>query len=397
MSGCSRRLVPFRVPMGAMTGDSLWERLFVVSGLSAAAVAAPLLDIYGRNPEVFVANRTSGPEIVIFGLILTFAVPVISFLLLWAARRVGESAERTVYNSIVILLSVAIGLVVSRQVFPDSVPLALATAAGVAILILLLHRSYRGSLTWFALALPVVLVMFLATSASARLVWAEPDEPPPSTAIENPAPIVFIQLDELPVSSLMDIDGTVNATLFPNFARLAEQGTWYRNTLSDSIATTQSVPAILTGKKGEKGLSPSSVDHPKNLFNLLSGSHEMHVIEWIADMCPEEVCPDYAGRAPARFSALLADVSVVYGHLTFPGETRERLPSIENAWKGFLGDGGVRAGSGVDIDGLPVPDHGDRVEWVDWVQRLIDGIDRGSRPQPPLPTVSSQSAPRPWH
>ena len=44
------------------------------------------------------------------------------------------------------------------------------------------------------------------------------------------------------------------------------EGTWYRNAFSDSIATTQSVPAILTGKLGEKGLSPSSVDHPENLF-----------------------------------------------------------------------------------------------------------------------------------
>ena len=59
--------------------------------------------------------------------------------------------------------------------------------------------------------------------------------------------LVMLQLDEFPLASIVATDGTINSDLFPNFARLAEEGTWYRNTLSDSIATTQSVPAILTG------------------------------------------------------------------------------------------------------------------------------------------------------
>ena len=369
------------MPIGTLEGISLWRRFLVICGLSAAGVTAPLLDIYGRNPEVFVANRTSGPEIILFGLIVTVAIPLISLVVLWLARLVGVKWEQTAYAIILLALSVAIGFVVSRQVFPEQTWLAVVGGLLVAGLVLMLHRWFRRGLSYFALALPLVLVLFLATSASARLVWEDPEpNDTQTTTIGKPVPLVLIQLDEMPLASIMERDGTVNETLFPNFARLADEGTWYRNALSDSIATTQSVPAILTGKLGEKGLSPSSVDHPENLFTLLAGSYEMHVIEWIADLCPEEICPDYAGRAPARFNSLLRDVFVVYGHLTLPASLRNQIPSIENAWKGFLGDGDVSFGGGVDVEGLPVPDHGERAEWIDWVQRLINGIEPAAPP-----------------
>ena len=367
------------MPFGVFQRGGLWWRFLVICGLSAAAVAGPVLDIYGRNPDVFVANRTSGPEIVLFGLIITFGVPILATTVIWLAEKLSVRAGDVVFLTLVVFLSMATGFVVSRQVFPESTVLGIGSALVVAAIVLGLLRWFGGAFGYFALALPIILVLFVATSASARLIWESPQSDAEVNAdIGDSVPIVFIQLDEMPVASIMDLDGTVNETLFPNFARLAREGTWYRNALSNSIATTQSIPAILTGKVGEKGMSPSSVDHPKNLFNLLSGTYEMHVIEWIADMCPEEVCPDYAGRAPARFTSLLRDVSVVYGHLTLPAGLREDLPSIENAWKGFLGDGDVPAGSGVEIRGLPVPDHGERVEWVDWIQRLIDGMERNS-------------------
>lgn len=367
--------------MAPRDGGSLWRRFLVICGLSAAAVAAPLLDIYGRNPEVFVANRTSPSGIVLFGLIVAFAVPLFSITVMWLARRLGERFTDLAYAAIVSVLSLAVGFVISRQVFPDDTWPAIVAAIVVTLVVGLVYRWFRTALVYFAAALPIVLVVFVATSASARLIWEDPEPPPDvSHRVAEPAPLVFIQLDEMPIASIMEPDGSINERLFPNFARLAEEGIWYRNALSSSIATTQSVPAILTGKLGEKGMSPSSVDHPDNLFTLLSGTYEMHVIEWIADMCPEDVCPDYAGRAPARFTSLLRDVSVVYGHLTFPRGLRGQLPSIENAWKGFLGDGDVPSGTRVEIDELPVPAHGERVQWVEWVQRLVNGMDRGAAP-----------------
>ncbi|MCI0425628.1 MAG: sulfatase-like hydrolase/transferase [Actinobacteria bacterium] len=378
--------------MGEVNG---WRRLAVLCALSAAAVAGPLLDLYGRNPEVFVANRTSPWEMVLFGLLIALLVPVFGVSVIALARLVGNGLAGVVYSTLVLILAMAAGLVVARQVAADHMVLTLGVVAGVVGLVVVLHRWASGFLVLAGLALPITVVFFVAVSPASALIWAEPEEPPATGLVGRPAPIVMIQLDEMPLASIMEMDGTVNEKLFSNFARLAEEGTWYRNALSNSIATTQSVPAILTGRLGARGLSPTALDHPDNLFTLLGSDYEMHVIEWVADMCPDDICPDYAGRAPARFSSLLADVGVVYMHLSLPAPAREGLPSIDNSWKGFLGQGDDGAGTRVPIDGLPVPAPPTRVQWIDWIQRLANGIapDTG---RPVLSYAHVQAPHVPW-
>lgn len=383
-----------RVFSGSLDDRVLLRRMLVIAGLSAVAVAGPVLDLYGRNPEVFVANRTSPVEIIAFGLIIALAIPVVSLALMMAARGIGDRAERFVYLGLVGVLGLAVGMVVGRQIFPASTAGALAAAVAVAVVVFGLHRWMRGVLAFFAVALPLVLVLFVATSASARLVWSASEPEQVGGVVGSSAPLVFIQLDEFPLASIVGEDGEINGELFPNFARLATEGSWYRNALSDSIATTQSVPAILTGRLGEKGMSPSSVDHPDNLFTLLADDYEMHVIEWVAEMCPEDICPEYAGRAPARFTSLLVDVGVVYGHLTLPPPARESLPSIDNSWKGFLGQDARSGGTGVAVPGLPVPSDPMRVEWVNWMQRIINGI--GDDASPILHYAHLKSPHVPW-
>jgi hypothetical protein len=358
----------------------LRKRLAVVAGLSAAAFVAPLLDLYGKNPEVFVANRTNVTEILLFGFGIALVIPLIAWAVLAVTNAVGGRAADIAYESMVAVLALATGFVVSRQVLADNTVGAVVVAVVAAWIVFWLVHNIEVVFQVAAVAIPALIVMFVGTSATARLIWEEPDSPNGASEVAQPAQVVMLQLDEMPLASIMEPDGSINEALFPNFARLAEEGTWYRNALSDSIATTQSVPAILTGVRGEQGASPSYVDHPDNLFTLLGATYEMHVIEWVAELCPEDVCPDYAGRTPARFSNLLKDVGVVYGHLTLPGETRESLPSIDNSWKGFLGQSDTPAGIDVEVDGIPVPPGGSRADWVSWVQRLINGIDRGTPP-----------------
>lgn len=358
--------------------SSMWKSLAVITGLAAAAFVAPVLDIYGKNPEVFVANRTSATELFVFALVICFAITCVSFGILFVTGRISDRARDFAYRTIIGFLSLATGFVVSRQVVPATTWLAIVVGLFIAAAVYWISTVIDSVFAFAAIAVPVVLVMFVATSATASLIWEEPQPIQAGVEVDTPKHLVMLQLDEMPLASIVRPDGTINDDLFPGFAKLGESGTWYRDALSDSIATTQSVPAILTGKIGEKGLSPSYVDHPDNLFTLLEGSHEMHVIEWVAELCPEETCPDYAGRAPARFGNLLADVGVVYGHLTLPGAVRDGLPSIGNAWKGFLGQSDKVDGDSVEIEGLPVPDK--RPDWIDWVQRLTNGIKDGTPP-----------------
>ncbi len=374
--------------------DQLWKRLAIISGLAALAFVAPVLDLYGNNPEVFVANRSSVVQIVAFAVGVALLVPLIAWAILAIAGAIGGRAPDVAFRALVIVLAVGAGLVVSRQVFPANTLGAVLLTLAVAAVLYWLVANLEVVFVLAAIAVPVVLVMFLATSATARLIWEEPEVSEPEVEVSDPASILMIQLDEMPLASIMDPDGTINETLFPGFARLADEGTWYRNALSDSIATTQSVPAILTGVRTVSGESPSFVDHPDNLFTLLGERYEMHVIEWVAELCPEETCPDYAGRSPAQFSNLLGDVGVVYAHLTMPVAVRDRLPSIDNSWRGFLGQEETPTGGNVAIDGIPVPDSELREDWVNWVQRLINGIDEA---MPPTLSYAHLRAPHvPW-
>jgi hypothetical protein len=358
----------------------LIRRSLVVFGLMTAGIAAPVLDLYGRNPAVFVANRSTPAQIVIFGLLVTFLPPLLAVLILLVMEKIGGRAADVAYLTLVGIAATATGMAISRQVVPASTVWALVLGLGFAVLVVLVCRRIEQGLAIFSLLGPAVLVMFFLISPTSRLL-AEPEETAPSSDhVGVPAPIVLIQLDELPLASLMDRDGQINGSLFPNFARLAGEGNWYRNALSNSIATTSSVPAILTGRLGDPDSSPALVDHPENLFTLLGDGYDMHVVEWLTDLCPQDLCKDFAGRGPARFGNLLADVGVVYGHLSLPLSARINLPSIDGSWKGFLGQADTQAIAPVDLDGLQVPKAGVRSGWIDSLERVIDGIGEGAPP-----------------
>ncbi len=354
------------------------RRVLIIAGLSTLAVAWPILDMFGRNPEVFVANRTSSWQLIGFALLVALTVPLLASLVVWGFEQWSPSAGRIAYGAVVAVLAAAIGLVVARQA-TDSIWITLLIVGLVLFLVPTVDRMGGTFLPWTAAALPIVIGLFLFASPAAGLIWEEA-EVAGSGDVVAPAPIVFIQMDEFPLASLVTPEGEVNWSLFPNFARLADEGTWYRNALSNSIATTQSIPSILTGRTFERGLAPSSEDHPANLFTLLADDYEMHVIEWVASMCPAEVCPEYAGRSPARFASLIADAVVVYSHLAAPPGLEDSLPSIDNSWAGFLGQAETPDGEAIDVPGLPVPAPSLRADWVDWLQRIANGVGGGARP-----------------
>lgn len=363
-----------------MTDPMLTRRLLVVSGLSAVAIAGPILDLYGRHPEVFVINRASPASMILFGLVIGLTVPLLAYAVMWVTARVSPQFLKAVYVTVVAGLSVAVGLVVARQLPGTGLATTLLAVALVTGLVWMAHKWAYGFLVWSALALPLVVVLFLTTSPASALIWSAEGDVEGVGVISAPHNIVMLQLDEMPLASIMSLDGGINADLFPNFARLADEGTWYRNALADSIATSLAVPSVMTGARVERGPSPTALDHPNNLFTMLGNDYMMHVIEWVATLCPESFCSDYAGRAPAQFNSMLTDAGVVYLHLTMPEPVRHSLPSIGNAWSGFLGQDPTDEGEEAEIEEIPVPEGDSRADWIDWMELVIAGIDDYDRP-----------------
>jgi hypothetical protein len=311
----------------------------VILGLTGLAVTQPLLDLFGRNPEFFVAGRYNAGQIVWFALVVAFVPPLVAILVVATASLLGRPVGTVVYAAVVALLATALGLSVLRWIGVDraAVVLVLSLAAAAALTWLILRT--RGG-TLFVSALAVANLLFVASflffSPTAELVAGDGSldvgvvEVPPVRA-----PVVVVVFDELPATTIMRGDGTINADRYPGFAELAAVSSWFRNASSPHAHTPQGVPAVLTGKVADGKDLPTYGDHPENLFTLLGRDVPAHRYEAVTDLCPPDICAP-PPRQPLRQA--LEDASIVYGHRILPQELRDGLPAIDRSWGAYGAD-----------------------------------------------------------
>jgi Sulfatase len=219
----------------------------------------------------------------------------------------------------------------------DSTPALVVLSALAGALTALALWRFRLVRTFFTVLSPapvVFLALFLFASPVTKLVFPEEVE----VAVANvsaAAPVVVVVLDELPVTSLLRADGSIDAVRFPTFARLARDGTWFRNASTLSASTTLAVPALLTGKEPQRGKLPLFQNHPNNLFTLLGRRYRLNVTESQTRLCPSELCHGQAPDTTERLSSLYSDARVVYLHLVAPPNLEDRLPAIDESWGDF--------------------------------------------------------------
>src|SRR5690606_31390167 len=130
---------------------------------------------------------------------------------------------------------------------------------------------------------PVVFVtLFVFVSASSAVIAPTGQKSAVTAAAASDRqrpPIVVLIFDELPLVSLLNERGEIDADRVPNFARLAAGSSWYRNATVVSGTTTYAVPAMLTGRyPKERPEAPHFSRFPDNLFTLLGG--EYHIQAW---------------------------------------------------------------------------------------------------------------------
>jgi hypothetical protein len=126
------------------------------------------------------------------------------------------------------------------------------------------------------------------------------------------------------VHSLMGADGRVDERRYPNFARLAGDATWYRNTASVDQDTPYAVPAILDGQLPRQERLPVAADHPRNIFSLFADRYQLHVREDATTLCAPVLCGERAGEP------LWKDVARVYAHELFPDDFQDELDRVDN-------------------------------------------------------------------
>src|SRR5215210_4406738 len=258
-------------------------------------------------------------------------------------------ASRTAASVVHVVFVAALAAIVAIQVVRDhagSTPLVVALSAVAGAAFAALYARTRG-VPMFLTVLGPAPVVFLAFFLF-RAPVLELEGTAKALAIPPPPrhpPVVLVVLDELPVMSIMGPDHRVDAVRFPNFAALARDSTWYRNTTTVHEHTTEAVPSILTGLLPTAGQLPLANDHPDNVFTLLGTRYRLDVFETVTHLCPESLCARQSEPFADRMRSLADDLEVVYGHLVLPKRVSARLPSVTETWRGFgdksHGDGAV--------------------------------------------------------
>ena len=203
------------------------------------AVAQPLFDLLGRNGEFFAARGSTRWDAIVFALVLLFVPPRAP------ARAGGSSAEPCAGPFTPFFVAGLAGLFVLQAIRGSGAPgwllvaFAVALGAGAAVLYLRAPAA-RLALTVLAPAPLLFLGLFLFHSDVSRLSLKTEAA---QAAGEHPrAPVVLIAFDELPVNSLLNAHGRIDAVRFPNFARLARGSSWFEHTTTVAEGTTHAVP-----------------------------------------------------------------------------------------------------------------------------------------------------------
>lgn len=314
--------------------------LLLAFALCGFALAEPVYDLLLRTPVFLVARQNTPADVWALVACLSFLIPLLSALPAWLAwRRYPRFARGWcwawggAFEALFFAQLLQPWLAGNALLF-----FTFAGLAGAAAAWLLVYS--RWSLLTGALA---VVALFFAL----RFLWFSPASvnadhftalaPAHSESAGRLPDIVFVILDELPLATLLDGHGHIDATLFPGFARLASLSNWYDDTTSVSDGTVDAVPAILTGRYPREQASDLTVAaQPINLFTLLGRRYRFNVAEAVTRMCPRTLCPRAGPPALQRFEALLLDLSAVYLHRVLPQRWTARLPDVSNNWSGFF-------------------------------------------------------------
>jgi hypothetical protein len=311
-----------------------------IAALSGFAIAQPLFDLLEGSAQFFGVRGSTSTEIVVFGLVVVLTPFFVALLLEGLVGIAGEAPRRALHIVFVGGLVALISLRALKEAFdPQAEIMALAALAfGVAGAIFYWRvRAGRSVVSLLVPAPLIFLAIFLFFSPVEDLVF--PPEAHARLVVENARnDVVVLILDEFPTSSLMNRDGQIDTTLFPNFADLAQHSTWFRNATGEHEGTHAAVPAILDAREPRRRRQPTFADHPQNVFTLLGGRYRMNVWETQTHLCPTTLCRgkgELSDSFVERMHSLFEDAGIVYLHMVFPSSQEKRLPDVGTAWGHF--------------------------------------------------------------
>ncbi|MFQ5964292.1 MAG: sulfatase-like hydrolase/transferase [Candidatus Scalinduaceae bacterium] len=312
--------------------------------LSNFAFAQPLFDLLSRQAEFFTIRRSEPVDIILLVFCLVILLPSLLILVEFMVGLLSRRVRKSVHGFLVAVLLTAIILPALKKLFEFNGTIQLIGAAILGITFTVTYIRFHLVRTFLTILSPALLLfpfLFIFNSPVYKVVFVKNYSEIVNAKVNSTTPVVMVVFDEFPVTSLMDEHHQIDPIRYPNFAALAKEAYWFRNTTTVSVATHIATPAILTGNyppfTGLKRL-PTATDYPKNLFTLLGNSYNLNVFESITHLCPDRLRANntFYESLVERIFSLLSDISIVYLHLLLPADLSTGLPVITQDWKNFM-------------------------------------------------------------
>jgi hypothetical protein len=320
-----------------------------LAALSALAIAEPLFDLISKNPDFLAARALIGWQVVGLGLILVLVPPLLALGVEALAGLVSRTLRAVLHLLFVALLVALIAIQALKDIAPSAgsavliavaAMLGLAAAAGYAQV-----SGLRSFVTVLSAAPAVFLAIFLFFSPVNDLTFASGSAE--TANVSSRVPVVMVVFDEVSTIAFEDARERIDPVLYPNFAALARDGTWFRYATAATDLTGTATPTILTGKIAQRHHPPILSSYPRNLFTLLGRRYRMKVSQEATDLCPHDLCEDASGEsAAARDRALASDLGLVYLHVVAPRGIERELPSVSDTLGNFGADTGTTEAEG---------------------------------------------------
>ena len=345
--------------------------------LGSLIISHPLFKVLSGQAEFLLAHNLEGLNllywIIAVGFMVNFLLVLLAYLLIKTLPPCGDRVRK-----VFLFILAGIFLFIQLNQWLDSgflVSVTLSILIALVFVRFYVTSIYLRTVLSYTVFLAVLTPVLFSLSPGVRQILM-PQRAVSNLKLESPAdrqPVVIVMLDELPVLSLLDSTGNINAKRFPNLAEFSNTSTWYKYATTTAEATLNSVPPVLTGQltiPGQQTL-PLASNYPVNLFTLLSTSHEVNAFETFTHTCPAYLCnpmkPDW--RLVAE------DTAVIYAHVIAPDALKRTLPPIDNKWVGFLRDYEDPANIHTDRDLHPHHRYKIRLEKLGWFLSGLESAD----------------------
>src|SRR4051794_34931501 len=291
----------------------------------ALAVSQPLLNLLGNNADFFTSRQLSSGKVLWFALIVGLGIPLLLYAIDTAVSVASDNAGWVVHLALIFVLTLLLMSQIARKLIePTAGAIILAAVLAGALTALYARSEQLRSIVSLFSPLPLlVLALFLFNTPAHKIVFPG-DTAAANVTVKGHVPVVFVAFDEFTGTSLLGPDNKIDSKLFPNFAALTEDGTYYRNYTAAADETTRVMAGLMTGDMWHEHALPIAAEYPHNVFTLFGKSYRLDVAEEATDLCPVKLCH----QEGASSSSVFDDAGLVYLHQIAPKPLEKKLTPV---------------------------------------------------------------------